>query len=349
MIPQNQKIMFKQMRTLNLKFFGMILFAIALLVGGFFLSTPSAGAVEKVQSFSAVYTLSSPTSQPNTDGGASTFINVGCSPLSGDKYDINTGKTCTGTPPKILIGCAPRSIDLYDINTGEKCKNNTTPVIVGCASGSGHIFDITTGKRCTNDTKPVISACKPGSGDLFNTTTGKPCPVIKSTATLSKSTQNANINKNIITQVVKTTDTPIDTPISYIEPVETENFADESQSEEEDILNTASAGKIGIILNGPMSIWIILLIVVIVLTGGFGIYGLVNKDKRNGKIKTAPQPQSKIPNTQAPVSNNQPSNNQQPNQQKQIFNTNQQAKAQEIPFSDKPTNTANSQGQFPPK
>ena len=212
--------MFKQMRTLNLKFFGMILFAIALLVGGFFLSTPSAGAVDKVQSFSAVYTLSPFTSQPNTDGGITTVINVGCSPLSGDKYDINTGKLCTGTPPKILIGCAPRSIDLYDINTGEKCKNKTTPVIIGCASGSGHIFDITTGKRCTNNTKPVISACKPGSGDLFNTTTGKPCPAVKSVALLSKPTQNVNINKDIISQVVKTTDTPI----SYIEPTETESL-----------------------------------------------------------------------------------------------------------------------------
>ncbi len=327
------------MRTLNLKFFGMILFAIALLVGGFFLSTPSAGAVDKVQSFSAVYTLSPFTSQPNTDGGITTVINVGCSPLSGDKYDINTGKLCTGTPPKILIGCAPRSIDLYDINTGEKCKNKTTPVIIGCASGSGHIFDITTGKRCTNNTKPVISACKPGSGDLFNTTTGKPCPAVKSVALLSKPTQNVNINKDIISQVVKTTDTPI----SYIEPTETENLADEDQSNEE-ILNTASAGKIGIILKGPMSIWIILLIVIIVLTGGFGIYSLVNKNKGEGKIHKTPQPQSKIPNIQAPTSNNQ-----QPNQQKQIFNTNQQTKAPEIPFKDKPTTTVNTQGQFSPK
>lgn len=154
--------MYKQMRTINLKFILATLFAIVFLVGGFFINTTKVSAQNSAEAFP--YTLSSVSSYPNNVGGTTTVVNIGCVPNSGDKYDVNTGTLCPYAVAGAKLGCAFGSGDTHDINTGKRCVYLTSNVFIGCASTSKDLYDINTGKRCINNSVSYVS-----SGSKTNT------------------------------------------------------------------------------------------------------------------------------------------------------------------------------------
>ena len=240
-ILQNQKTMFTQMRTFNLKTFGVILFTSVFLIGGFFINTTKTEASSRVTSFGVSYSMSSVITTTNTDGSITTKILVGCAPKSGDLYDINTGMPCNNNVKTVLEGCRIGSGDLYDVNTGIACSSYIKSMIVGCASKSGDIYDINTGNKC-----------------------GAPKVIAK-------------LNK---TETLTPKDLTLLTPVN--KEGTSSNKEDSSLSGRETLKNslTASVAKAGSIFKGPMSIWIILLIIVILLVGGYAIYGLLKKDKK---------------------------------------------------------------------
>lgn len=198
----------------------------------------------------------------------------------------------------VVIGCAAGSGDLYDMNTGKPCPTNK-PVLIGCAAGSGDLYDVNTGKRCTNNTAPVVASCSSVS-DIYDMNTGKPC-ANNITASVKTETLLASDNKesilanesnklaiNIVSSAVST-----EQELTEAEEGEETILADEdSLSGREKIGKSlaASADKIGSIISGPMSIWIILLIVAILLGGGYGIYNLLKKDddseEKTDEVKT---------------------------------------------------------------
>lgn len=251
------------MRTFNLKSFGMILFIAIFLVGGFFINTLKSEAAGTVKSLGVTYSISSVVSTTNNDGSVTTKVLIGCAPKSGDLYDVNTGRPCTNNVKTTLTGCALGSGDVYDVNTGIACKSYIKSVLVGCALKSGDVYDINTGNKCTKDKTNII----------------------------------AKLNKiETLTQKDLTLLTPVNN-----EEVALNEKTDQGPSGREVLMNSlvASAGKVGSIVKGPMSIWIILLIIVIVLGGGYAVYGLLKKDKKN-EIK---QPEAKpiTPNTATPT------------------------------------------------
>jgi len=63
----------------------------------------------------------------------------------------------------------------------------------------------------------------------------------------------------------------------------------------------ASVEKIGLVFKGPLSIWIILLIGVIVLSGGYGIYSFVNKDDKDEAVRPNTETQVKTPAQIPPI------------------------------------------------
>jgi len=252
--------MITQMRTLNLKFIGTILFVITFLIGGFFVKTTNAEVVDTARSFNVSYSLSPVTSFPNNDGGLTTTVLIGCVPQSGDIYDINTGKPCVYITKTVLIGCAVGSGDLYDINTGKRCTNETIPVRIACAVGSGDLFDINTGKHCINDTSIVINK------NISAKTVAKTIPNITTTT------------KTVVTEKASEL---VTIPNDLIETLPTEDTK-KQLSGRKMIGNSldASVKKVGSIFTGPMSIWIILLIILILLGGGYGIYSFTKKNKK---------------------------------------------------------------------
>jgi len=187
----------------------------------------------------------------------------------------------------VVVGCAADSGDLYDMNTGKPCPTNK-PVLIGCAAGSGDLYDVNTGKRCTNNTAPIVASCS-SSSDIYDMNTGKPC-ANNITASIKTKTLVASENKEGVL-VNESNKLAINIASSA---VSTEQELTKTEGEEENILAdenslsgrekigkslAASANKIGSIISGPMSIWIILLIVAILLGGGYGIYNLLKKDE----------------------------------------------------------------------
>jgi len=247
--------MFTQTRT-NLKFIGVILFTMLFFVGGFFIKTTNAEAVDGAQSFNVSYSLSPVVYSTDSNGITTSTVRIGCAPESRDIYDINTGLRCVRITSNVLIGCAPKSGDLYDINTGKQCAYVAPDERIACAPQSGDIYDIHTGQRCTVDTsitKPTVS--------IVNT------PTI---------TQNPTITQKFA-PIVASNITETSPEISP-----TDN-TDNALSGREKLGDSLSAGvvKAGSILKGPMSIWLILLLIIIILGGSYGIYSLVsNKGKK---------------------------------------------------------------------
>lgn len=164
----------------------------------------------------------------------------------------------------------------------------TTTVIIGCETGKGDLYDMNTGKPCPN-TKPVLIGCAPLSGDLYDVNTGKPCSnVISSAKTIetksiaiapTKEINNSSDNK-IAVNIVSSSAISTDKEPSNEEIAQGTISEEDSLSGREKIGRSlsASANKIGAIISGPMSIWIILLIVAIILGGGYGIYNLIKKE-----------------------------------------------------------------------
>ncbi|HLP86265.1 MAG TPA: hypothetical protein VK153_00080 [Candidatus Paceibacterota bacterium] len=251
-------------------------------MGTFFINTLTANAQNKSESFTVTYTVSSVVSTPNSEGGTTTVVRVGCAPTSGDKYDINTGKPCSYPPTvSVRIGCAPGSPDLYDINTGKACTNKTTPVLKGCLSGSGHLFDITTGKPC-----PVV----------INITSGT--PVVK-TVTTPKSTE------------VSVDNTTKEGP-GKVEVVNGNKLDgnDLSAMSLQEVTNNDSKGneRIKTIFSWPPTIQAILLAIIILLALAYGIYRFINREK-NDVLEFAPK-SDKSKNTPVNPIVSQPQQNQ---------------------------------------
>lgn len=293
--------MFTQIKT-NFKFIGAIFFTIFFFVGGFFMNTAKGEAATiTVKSFGVSYSLSSPVSNINKDGSVSTVVLVGCAPLSGDLYDVNTGNPCNNVKT-VLAGCKAGSGDIFDINTGIRCADYIKPVLVGCGIKSGDLYDINVGKRCTNDT--IIT-------------------------TLSKTSKTKTISKITPISTTKTTVTSKAVEISPIasnlkETLPTQDNLDGISGREKikDTL-TASVAKVGSTFNGPISVWIILLVILILLGGGYGIYSLTTKDEivETTIVKTVTQtpvtkPSPQMPHTNMPISQN-------PNPQITHINTSQ--------------------------
>lgn len=247
------------MRT-NLKFIGAILFTMLFFVGGFFMNTAKGEAATTVKSFGVSYSLSSPVSNINKDGSVSTMVFVGCAPKSGDLYDVNTGRPCNNNVKTTLVGCKAGSGDVFDVNTGIRCSDYIKPVLFGCALKSGHNYDINTGNRCKTTTLVVTVTTLPKTS-----TTAKATPPITTTKTTvtSRALEISPIASNTISTI------PTD-----------ENQSGLSGREKLKDSLTANVAKVGSIFSGPMSIWIILLIILILLGGSYGIYSLLNKDKK---------------------------------------------------------------------
>lgn len=247
--------MFTQTRT-NLKIIGTILFVITFLIGGFFINTTKVSAEQSFQLGKASsYTMSS---YANSAGGISTIARVGCDPESSDKYDINTGKLCSYATSDMRIGCVAGSGDKYDINTGKLCISLSPNIRIGCPLNGIEIYDINTGNRCINNTSMVINKSIP-------------------TKTVSKTIPNiTTTTKTVVTEKALELAT---TQNDSTEKLPVEN-TEKQLSGREMIGNSldASVKKVGSIITSPMSIPLILLIIVILLGGGYAVYSLLKKD-----------------------------------------------------------------------
>lgn len=324
------------MGTLNLKFIGAtLLFATIFLVSGFFINTTKVDAADTTPILVGCKALSGDIFDITTGKRCTndTSPTIGCKALSGDLFDITTGKRCANDT---RIGCKALSGDIFDITTGKRCTNDTRPAIVGCAALSGHLFDITTGKRCTNDTR---IGCKALSGDIFDITTGKRCmndtrPVIAYSLPKSSTNPIKKVNETP-TQVVQG---PEEAKPIIVSPVLSESELVKTPIEESTDSNlTASGEKASSILSRPMSVRTILLIIIIILAIGYGIYSLTKKDPtvvptygyggQKDKNKEVIKPI--ITSSQAKT----------PNPQVSPFNTPPQPKPQTPPLSNPQVNT----------
>ena len=115
---------------------------------------------------------------------------------------------------------------------------------VGCNPKSGDLYDINTGKRCTNNTS-VINSITTKEVSEVNEIIPKP--------------------KELVVESIQSVDELIETPV--VEETPENNL-------------TASVGRVSSLITGPISIWTILLIIVILLGGGYGIYSLNKKQKK---------------------------------------------------------------------
>lgn len=251
--------MFTQMRTFNLKIISAILFVTTFLVGGLFLNSKTEAATT-VKSYGVSYSLSPIISTTNTDGSVTTRILVGCAPSSGDSFDINTGLPCTNVST-VLKTCAVG--DIYDINTGIRCSDYIKPVLVGCGINGGDAYDINTGNKCKNNAV-IATISKPN--------------------TIAKITPISSITPKLTSNTTKTTVT--DTVLG-ISPLASSLLDTSTTEENTDTLSgreilknniTASVQKAGAIITGPMSVSVILLIILILLGGGYGVYSFKKKD-----------------------------------------------------------------------
>ena len=291
------------MRTLNLKVFGMFLFIISFLASGLLINVTSAFAAD--QTPIAKYVSCATRSGDSYDiftgekcvNDTSPTLKA-CAPDSGDIYNIEDGKKCTNDTSIKMVGCKKSSGDFYDIYSGKRCLN-TMPI--ACLPGSGHIYSINTGFKCTNDTSIKQISCALGSGHIYDIYTGRKCITDTSKKLISKfdiktlplkDTLKLASSSSTSTELLATTE-------------DTELNSDESgPSGREKIANTlaASAGKVGSIVKGPMSIWIILLIIAILLTGGYAVYSLLYKKDEDEIVKhDTVKPVTQVTNTPNPV------------------------------------------------
>jgi len=244
--------------NINKKSFGLVslfAFMFTLFVSSFFLS------LNKVEAFSV----------NTTSTNISYSINKVLTPTKfGNTY------TYTNT---IIIGCLPQSGDLYDMNTGKPCINDkTSTIVLGCTPRSGDVYDINTGKKCVYDDKTiVIVGCAPRSNDIYNINTGRICipkQIVKQVVDKKVTTVKLDTN-NIISK----NDTAISTTISQNQidgeaNVLADNTQDDSLSGREMISKnlSASVAKIGSTFKGPLSVWIILFVIIILAGGIYGLY-----------------------------------------------------------------------------
>lgn len=202
------------------------------------------------------YSISETRIHLNNSDTITSVILIGCLPQSGDKYDMNTGKPCnhnfSATDDNVLFGCAPRSGDKYDMNTGKACVyDDKTVYLIGCAPRTGDIYNIYSGIPCASNIKQT---------ETYKGTNGENKAQLLSSSPVSR--LSTNINPSTISTE------------QSANPAETASGIDQKLSGREILKNgmAASVAKLGNITKGPMSGWLILLILVIILGGSYGIF-----------------------------------------------------------------------------
>ncbi|MFA5773308.1 MAG: bacterial Ig-like domain-containing protein [Candidatus Paceibacterota bacterium] len=254
--------------------------------------------------------IDAPTSGTPAGGNAPAGFNVGDTVIS---IGSDSGTLVFDKPVTILlagvtgtVGYRPALSNTWQTITnvcGGSYNTPTAPTAPGeCAISNGTDTKIVTyhftsfggldavSHSNNNGSRPATLAvsaittvgCNPKSGDLYNVNTGERCANDTSFINPIPTT-----NVNVINKVsVKTTPKPKPTPKPkelVVEPIQSVNELIETSVEQETPENnlTASVGRVSSLITGPISIWTILLIIVILLSGGYGIYSL----KKNKKQK----------------------------------------------------------------
>lgn len=283
--------MFKQTRTLNLKFICAILFAVTFLVGSFFISALKANAESTTFQIANASSFTM-TSYANSVGGVTTVARVGCDPQTGDKYDINTGMICSYATTSTIIACATGSGDKYDINTGKFCAPLASNVRIGCAAGSIDKYDINIGKLCINPA--AVSASSNGTisvAPIYKSSDGVTAQVLPDLNLGTGGTVEAN---------------PILSNGGLLATQNTETGTTNGTSNDLSAsTNTDKANP----LTGPLTTRTILLLALLILGIGYGIYSFTRKqgydvpeyvemkEKKAEAVKPVIQPQAKAPVT----------------------------------------------------
>ena len=289
------------LKRTHIKFLSSISLGILFFVCGFIINTGTLLAATSESSQSPLITVSYSISEVTalqTDGSYTTRVIIGCAPGSGDLYDMNTGKKCTYNTTTIIIGCSPTSGDKYDVNTGKLCKNDTSIAI--------YAPKIKAQVESMKATEPTITvSLVPGTIKLST----KSHTVAQATNKLQEIKPITQAPKETLTaaNVVDTTMTSSDN---------SDNTLSGRQKLAKSL--TASAQKASSIFHGPMSIWLILLIIIIVLGGGYGIYSLVF-NSGEGLVESKPESaksevkQEEVKVTQTtPIPQNKPIQSEQP-------------------------------------
>ena len=257
--------MFTKKKISNFKLVRVVVFALIIITGGL-IYIPSASAMSlSISPNSNLFTVSKTNVSINKDGVKTMVFLVGCLPQSGDKFDMNTGKPCTyNSNTTVVYGCAPRSGDKFDMNTGAPCVyDNKAVFMIACIPSSNDIYNIYTGTPCTR--KTIYTEHDKGSTSV--------------TKVLSLSSVKNKLSTNINPTTISTEQGG--------NPAETASGIDKKLSGREILKNglAASVAKLGNITKGPMSGWLILLILVIIVGGGYGIYSF-NFFKKNNEVET---------------------------------------------------------------
>lgn len=311
--------MFKQTRTLNLKFICAILFAVTFIVGSFFISALKANA-ESLTFQIANASSFTMTIYANSVGGVTTVARVGCDPQTGDKYDINTGKICSYTTTSTRIACATGSGDKYDINTGKFCAPLASNVRIGCAAGSIDKYDINIGKLCIN---PAVVS---GTVVFSANGTTSVAPTYKSSdGVTAQVLPDLNIGTGGTVEA-----NPILSNGGLLATQNTETSTTNGTNNDQSASTNVDKANP---LTGPLTTRTILLLVILILGIGYGIYSFTRKErydvpeyvemkeKKAEAVKPVFQPQAKAPVT--------PQTPQQPQPQPQPANVPSEPKYQE--------------------
>lgn len=253
--------MFTKIKIPNFKLVRVLVFALVIILGGLLYTQAASAMSLSISPDSTLFTVSKTNVSINKDGVYTTVFIVGCLPQSGDKFDMNTGKPCTYNPnTTVVYGCAPRSGDMFDMNTGVPCVYDKGVYMVACVPSSNDIYNIYTGTPCAK--KPIYTATYKGSQG--------------ETKSLSSGSVSNKLSKNINSTTISTEQGG--------NPAETASGIDQKLSGREILKNglAASVAKLGNITKGPMSGWLILLILVIIIGGSYGIYSF-NFFKKNNE------------------------------------------------------------------
>jgi hypothetical protein len=254
--------MFTKIKIPNLKLVRVLVFALIIITGGLLYTQAASAMSLSISPDSNLFTISKTNVSINKDGVYTTVFLVGCLPQSGDKFDMNTGRPCTyDSNTTVIYGCAPRSGDKFDMNTGVPCVYDDKAVyMIACVPGSNDTYNIYTGTPCTKKT--------------FYTETNK--ELKNENKVLSSESINDKLSMNISSSTISTEQDG--------NPAEATSEIDQKLSGREILKNgvAASVAKLGNITKGPMSGWLILLILVVIIGGSYGIYSF-NFFKKNNE------------------------------------------------------------------
>ncbi|MEI7689134.1 MAG: hypothetical protein WCI91_03020 [Candidatus Nomurabacteria bacterium] len=280
--------MFTKKKISNFKLVRVIVFALIIITGGLMYTHSASAFSVNVPPGTNLYSISETRVNLNNSDTTTSIVLIGCLPQSGDKYDMNTGKPCnySNVKSEVLFGCTPRSGDKYDMNTGKPCiYDDKTIFLVACAPRTNDIYNIYSGIPCSKNYLPRDK----NSG--INS--------VNKVQELSTGSTNNKLSKNINPSTISTE--------QVSNPSETASGIDQKLSGREILKNAmaASVAKLGDITKGPMFGWLILLILVIIIGGSYGIYSFnfFKKNDNEDEIK------DEIKNTVTPTATNVGTNN----------------------------------------